>query len=153
MHGLYRRIYLVITLALAPGAALAVMPDQCGSVRDRRFVADAAKDIASGTVLFVCHSKYVSGMKILLAPGNVGDFRLTVTVDGHFYSAPIFGKRLERLRAKSGNYVLESEKSCFIHGELTKPAILHLGDKELFGDPAYFAARESLNYVDCDAPK
>ena len=151
MHGLSRLIYLVI--ALAPGAALAAMPDQCGSVRDRRFAADAAKDIASGAVLFVCHSKYVSGMKILLAPRDVGDFKLTVTVDGHAYSALIFGKPLERLRANSGNYVLESEKSCFIRGRLTKPAILHLGDKELFGDPAYFAARDLFDHINCEAPK
>ena len=153
MHGLRWLICLVLTLALAPGAARAAMPDQCGRVRDRAFAADAAKDIASGTLLFVCHSKYVSGMEILLAPRNVGDFRLTVTVDGHPYSALIFGKPLERLRANSGTYVLESDKSCFIRGKLTKPAILHLGDKELFGDPAYFAARDTLDYIDCDAPK
>jgi hypothetical protein len=104
-------------------------------------------------VLFVCQSKYVSGMKVLLAPRKDGDFRLTVTVDGHAYSALIFGKLLERLRANSGNYVLESDKSCFIRGELTKPAILHLGgDKELFGDRAYFTASDLLNYIDCAAP-
>jgi len=153
MHGLRRLIYFVMTLALVPGGARAAMPDQCGRVRDRAFAAEAAKDIASGTLLFVCHSKYVSGMKILLAPRNAGDFRLTVTVDGRSYSALVFGKPLERLRAKIGNYVLESENSCFIRGELSKPAILHLGDKELFGDPAYFAARDSLNYINCDAPK
>ncbi len=150
MPGLRQLVCLVITLALAPGGARAAMPDQCGPVRDRAFAADAVKDIASGTVLFVCHSKYVSGMKVLLAPGHDGDFRLTVTVDGHAYSAPVFGKPLERLRANSGDFVLESDKSCFIRGELTKPAILHLGGE---GDPAYFSARDSLNYVDCDAPK
>ena len=93
-------------------------------------------------------------MKVLLAPRNVGDFRLTVTVDGHAYSALVFGKPLERLRANSGDYVLESDKSCFVRGELSKPAILHLGgEKGLPGDRAYFAARDSLNYIDCDAPK
>ena len=132
-------ICLVFTLALAPDMAHAAMPDQCGRVRDRAFAADAAKDIASGTVLFVCQSKYVSGMKILLAPRGVGDFRLTVTVDGHAYSADIFGKRLDRLRANSGDYVLESDKSCFIRGELSKPAILHLGgDKDLLRRPGLF---------------
>lgn len=61
---------------------------------DRHFAADAAKDIASGSVSFACYSKYVSGMKILLAPRDVGDFKLTVTADGHAYSALIFGKPL-----------------------------------------------------------
>ena len=94
-------------------------------------------------------------MKILLAPRNVGDFRLTVTVDGHPYSALIFGKPLERLRANSGTYVLESDKSCFIRGKLTKPAILNLGDDKVLGlgHTAYFAARDTLDYIDCDAPK
>jgi len=155
MHGLHRLICLVITLALAPGAARAAMPDQCGRVRDRAFAADAAKDIASGTVLFVCHSKYVSGMKILLAPRNVGDFRLTVTVDGHAYSALILRKELEPLRANSGNYVLESDKSCLIRGKLTKPAILNLGDDKVLGlgHTAYFAAHDTLDVIYCDAPK
>jgi hypothetical protein len=92
-------------------------------------------------------------MKIMLAPRDIGDFRLTVTVDGHAYSALIFGKPLERLRANSGNYVLESEKSCFIRGRLTKPAILHLGDKELYGDPAYFSAHDLFDNIYCEAPK
>jgi hypothetical protein len=114
---LRRLIYLAIALALAPSAARAALPDQCG--RDRAFAADTAKDIASGTVLFVCYGHYVSGMKVLLTPKDGGDFALTVTVAGHVYSELIFGKRVERLRAQSGNYVLNSEKSCFIRGKLT----------------------------------
>jgi hypothetical protein len=150
---LRRLIYLALALALAPSVARAALPDQCGRARDRAFAADTAKDIASGTVLFVCYGHYVYGMKVLLTPGDGGDFMLTVVVEGHVYSALIFGKQVERLRAQSGNYVLNSDKSCFIRGKLTKPAILHFGgEKELPGDP-YFAARDSLDYIDCDAPK
>jgi hypothetical protein len=154
MHRLRRLIYLALALALAPGAARAALPDQCGRARDRAFAADTAKDIASGTVLFVCYGHYVSGMKVLLTPKDGGDFALTVAVDGHVYSALILGKEVERLRAQSGNYVLNSDKSCFIRSKLTKPAILYFGGgKDVPGDLSYFAARDSLDYIDCDAPK
>jgi hypothetical protein len=150
---LRRLIYLAIALALAPSAARAALPDQCGRARDRAFTANTAKDIATGAVLFVCYGHYVSGMKVLLTPRDDGDFMLTVAVEGHVYSALIFGKPVERLRSQSGNYVLNSEKGCFIRGKLTKPAILHFGEKELPGDLTYFAARDSLDYIDCDAPR
>ena len=154
MDRLRRLIYLALALTLAPGAVRAALPDQCGRARDRAFAADTAKDIASGTVLFVCYGHYVSGMKVLLTPKDGGDFMLMVAVEGHVYSALIFGKRVERLRAQSGNYVLNSDKSCFIRGKLTKPAILHFGgEKELPGDLSYFVAGDSLDYIDCDAPK
>jgi hypothetical protein len=146
-----RLICLAGALVLAPSAVWAAMATQCE--HDRGLLAKNWKKTTAETLLFVCRGHYVSDMKILLTQTDRGDFNLTVALEGKVYRGTIFGKPVERLRAQSGNYVLNSEKSCFIRGNLSKPAILHFGERELPGDLTYFSADNSLDYIDCDSPK
>jgi hypothetical protein len=146
-----RLISLAAALAAIPGVAWAIAEDQCE--RDRNILAKNWKEIPAKTLLFVCHDHYVSEMKVLLTPRDTGDFTLTVAVEGEVYRAIILGKDVGRLRAQTGSYVLNSEKSCLIRGNLSAPAILHFGEPAASGDFGFFSAHDSLDYIDCEAPK
>jgi hypothetical protein len=60
----------------------------------------------------------------------------------------------ERLRKRTGLYLLRSEASCFIRGNLSGPAILHLDATNASDVGDFFATKGALNMIeDCEAAK
>jgi hypothetical protein len=107
-------------LAMAAFASPAIAAD-CDA--ERKQFPKKWKDVAAETPLFACRGRYMS-LKVYLTPRNEFTMMLTVASDNAVYRTGVDVRDADRIRQQKGLYILYSEKTCFIRGNYSNPAVL-----------------------------
>jgi hypothetical protein len=79
------------------------------------------------TPLFTCRGHYIS-LKVFLTERKEDSLMLTVVNDKNVYRAKLSPREADRFKKQEGLYILYSEKTCFIRGNYSSPAVLNFAD-------------------------
>jgi hypothetical protein len=110
------------------------------------------KDVAAETPVLTCRSRYIN-LKVFLTPRPESGVMLTVVGDRSVYRANIGERAADRIKQQKGLYILYSEKTCFIRGNYSSPAVLSFADDPMSNSFNFLFAAGSLDAFECEPAK
>ena len=110
------------------------------------------KAVADETPVLSCKSRYIS-FKVFLTPRKESGMMLTVAGDKGVYRALVGDRDADRIKQQKGLYILYSEKTCFIRGNYSNPAVLNFSDDSMSNNINFLFAAGSLDHFDCQPVK
>jgi hypothetical protein len=120
---------------------------------DRKHYPKNWKAVAAETPLFICRGRYI-GLKVFLTTHNESTMMLTVVSDKNVYRAFVDLREADRIKQQKGLYILYSEKTCFIRGNYSSPAVLSFGDGSMLNGFNFLFATDRLDaFEDCEPVK
>jgi hypothetical protein len=72
--------------------------------------------------------------------------------DTSVYRALVDSREADRIRQQKGLYILYSEKTCFIRGTFTNPAVLSFSDGSISNGFNFLFAADRLDALDACEP-
>jgi hypothetical protein len=138
-------------------ALLSVVSSTAGAAVDcdvqRKFFPKNWAAVDKETPLFRCRNRYID-LKIFLSQRDETQAMLTVVNDAKVYRAIVDLRAADAVRRQSGLYILNSEKTCFIRGVYSQPAVLHFGDKAPLSPGNFLFAVNRLDaFAGCEPVK
>jgi hypothetical protein len=100
------------------------------------------------TPLFTCSGRYIHLRVFLTRRRNESTLLLTVVNDKNVYRAILDPREADRFKQQTGLYILYSEKTCFIRGNYSSPAVLSFGDGSMSNAFNFLFAANSLDEFD-----
>jgi hypothetical protein len=120
---------------------------------DRKLYPKDWKTVAGETPLFNCNSRYLR-LRILLTKRSETTLMLTVANDKSIYRAIVDVRDADRIKQQTGLYILYSEKTCFIRGNYSSPAVLSFGDGSMSNSFNFLFAANALDeFASCEPAK
>jgi hypothetical protein len=143
--------YLLLALIAATGFSWTAGAANCDG--DRKLYPKEWSAVAAETPLFTCNSRYLR-LRVFLTRRDESTLMLTVANDKSVYRAIVDGRDAERIRKQTGLYILYSQKTCFIRGNYSSPAVLSFADNSMSNSVNFRFAADSLNAFDaCESSK
>jgi hypothetical protein len=139
---------------LAMGAAVGAFANSAIAANcegDRKLYPKNWKAVAAETPLFACRGRYIS-LKVFLTPSDKFNVMLTAVSDTSVYRALVDSREADRIRQQKGLYILYSEKTCFIRGTFTNPAVLSFSDGSISNGFNFLFAADRLDALDACEP-
>lgn len=106
-------------------SALCNRADAANCEADRQLYPENWKAVRNETLLFTCRGRYIR-LKIFLTPRNKSTLMLTVVNGKNVYRAIMDPRDATRFKQQTGLYILYSESTCFIRGQLQQSCCLEL---------------------------
>ena len=142
------RTALAALLAVSTLASSAIAANCDG---DRKLYPKNWKAVSDETPLFTCRGRYIS-LRVFLTPRNEFTMMLTVASDKSVYRAIVDVRETDRIKQQKGLYILYSEKTCFIRGNFSSPAVLRFGDGSISNGFNFLFAADSLDAFEACEP-
>jgi hypothetical protein len=142
------------TIALS-GALLAIttVAHATNCEADRELFPKNWKAVANEKPLFTCSGHYVR-LQIFLTPRNESTLMLTVVNEKNVYRAIVDPREADRFKQQTGLYILYSDKTCFIRGNYSSPAVLSFRDGSMSNAFNFLFAASALDAFDgCEPAK
>ena len=144
---------MVLLSSLLAASTLGTIADAANCEADRQLYPKNWKAVTNETLLFTCPGHYVR-LKIFLTPRNESTLMLTVVNGKDVYRAIMDPRDVDRFKHQAGLYILYSEKTCFIRGNYSSPAILSFGDGSRSNAINFLFAANSLDaFYSCEPAK
>jgi len=118
---------------------------------DRKLYPKDWKTVAGETPLFTCAGRYVR-LKVFLTKRSETTLMLTVMNDKSIYRAIVDARDVDRIKQQTGLYILYSEKTYFIRGNYSSPAVLSFADRSMSNSFNFLFAANALNEFDSCEP-
>lgn len=118
---------------------------------DRKLYPKDWKAVAGETPLFTCNGRYLR-LRVLLTKRSETTLMLTVANDKNVYRAIVDARDADRIKQQTGLYILYSEKTCFIRGNYSSPAVLSFGDGSMSNSFNFLFAANALDEFDSCEP-
>jgi hypothetical protein len=142
---------LLVALILAtnvPGTAGAA---NCEG--DRKLYPREWNAVAAETPLFTCNGHYLR-LRVFLTRRDESTLMLTVVNDKSVYRAIVDARYADRIRKQTGLYILYSQRTCFIRGNYSSPAVLSFADGSTSNSVNFLFAADSLDaFYACEPSK
>jgi hypothetical protein len=142
---------MLLGALLSAAVATAASAANCES--DRRLYPKDWTAVANETPLFNCRGRYAS-LEIFLSRRSESTLLLTVVNGKSVYRAIMDPRETDRFRQQTGVYILYSEKTCFIRGNYSYPAVLSFSDGSMSNAFNFLFAANSLDaFNNCEPAK
>jgi hypothetical protein len=143
------KLGLPVAVLVAWAFASSAIAANCDA--DRKLYPKNWKAVATEAPLFTCNGHYV-GLKVFLTPRNESTVMLTVASDKSVYRAIVDVRDADRIKQQKGLYILYSEKTCFIRGNYSSPAVLNFGDGSMSNGFNFLFAADTLDAFETCEP-
>jgi hypothetical protein len=118
---------------------------------DRKLYPKDWKTVAGETPLFTCAGRYVR-LKVFLTKRSETTLMLTVMNDKSIYRAIVDARDVDRIKQQTGLYILYSEKTYFIRGNYSSPAVLSFADRSMSNSFNFLFAANAIDEFDSCEP-
>jgi hypothetical protein len=118
---------------------------------DRKLYPRDWKVVADETPMLTCAGRYAR-LKIFLTRRSESTLLLTVANEKSVYRAIVDVRDADRIKQQTGLYILYSEKTCFIRGNYSSPAVLSFADGSRSNAANFLFAANSLDEFDSCEP-